>query len=122
VVAPPTSVSSSRVIEVSLGISPRAMPRRTMPRAARTWDLRSARVDLVDDAHPHPQRVDEQRLLGVPPQVDGGLANAGPLGDGLDAESGPACLAEQGDRGVRDPAVDVGVTGAASLRRADRHA
>ena len=48
------------------------------------------------------ERVEREQLLGVPPAVDRGLADAGPLGDGVHAGCAKAALPEQLERGLQD--------------------
>ena len=47
-------------------------------------------------------RVDDEALLGAPPPVEGGLAGAGQLGDGVHREPVVADLEEQLDGRVED--------------------
>ena len=54
---------------------------------------------------------EEERLPGGPPAVDGGLADAGPGGDGLDGGAGEALLGEERPGGLHHRDVDPGVTG-----------
>jgi len=75
-----------------------------------------AGIHVGHPGHPQRERVNQQRLLAAPAQVQRGLADPGPPGDRLHREAGPAGVAEQVERRLRDPAVHVRVARTAGCR------
>ena len=77
----------------------------------------AALVGHGDRRRHHPQRVEDERFLGVPPAVDRRLADTGPLGEQVHRQPGDADLGEQLERGREDRLVGIGPAGRPALGR-----